>query len=118
MSSYPIYIIEFKPQKFVIVFQNEKQDIQHTEFWEQTVARVTADYLGAPRSELLNLPYCQRRARIINQRVFYGEDQTTDLLDQIMTAVDESGLVWRFDEHEARLPMDVAMMNAIVPSPQ
>jgi len=116
--SYPIYIVEFKPQKFVIVFENEKQDIQHTEFWEQTVARVTAKYLGVPRSELLNLPYCQRRARIINQIVFYGEDQTPALLDQIMTAVDESGLVWRFDEHEARLPMDVAMMKAIVPSPQ
>lgn len=62
----------------------------------------------SPTARLLNLPYCQRRARVSSKGlVFYGERQSKQLLRKISKATSEVDLRWAFDEHETRLPFDV-----------
>lgn len=105
--SYPIYILDLGGDEYTIVFPEGKADLDHSAFWEQTVARIVARSLKLPVEELLNLPYCQRRARINDKIVYYGEKPTKKLLRQIERAVGEAGLEWRYDDHEKRLEFDV-----------
>jgi len=104
--SYPIYILDLGGD-YTIVFPEGKVDIDHSDFWEATVARIVARHLHLPIEELLNLPYCQRRARIAGNIVYYGEKPTKKLLRLIEKAVGESGLRFVYDDHEKRLEYDV-----------
>jgi len=106
-TTYPIYILDLHEEELV-VFPNEKPDISHSEFWEQTVAPLLAKHVSIPLKPLLNLPYCQRRARVSSKGLlFYGERQSKKLLRTISAATGESDLRWAFDDHEVRLPFDV-----------
>jgi hypothetical protein len=97
-----------KLQRDLAVFPKDKPDISHSEFWEQTVAPLLAQHFSIRLEPLLNLPYCQRRARISSKGlVFYGERQSKKLLRKISMATGEIDLRWAFDEHEIRLPFDV-----------
>jgi len=108
LTTYPIYILDLDGTDRV-VFPEGKTDISHSEFWEETVALVVVRHYGIPHAPLLNLPYCQRRARITSRgTVFYGEQQTKALMKTIRASVGESNLAWEDDEHEQRLPMDMA----------
>ncbi len=106
-STFPIYILDLDGEEMV-VFPKDKADISHSDFWEQTVAPLLAEHISIPLKPLLNLPYCQRRARVSSKGlVFYGERQSKKLLRTISKATGEADLRWTFDEHEARLPFDV-----------
>ena len=70
-----------------------------------------------PIEELLNIPYCQRRARINDKTVYYGEKPTRKLLRLIEKAVGEKGLKITYDDHEKRLEFDVAAFTALCLSP-
>jgi hypothetical protein len=104
--SYPIYIFDEGQEDYLNVFPEGKEDLNHSDYWEATVARMVARYLKLPVEDLLNLPYCQRRARISGDTVYYGERQTKKLLKSIVKAVGEPGLKWGYDEHEQRLTYD------------
>lgn len=104
--SYPIYVLDLGGDDYAIVLPEDKVDIDHTDFWEATVARIVARHFHLPVEELLNLPYCQRRARINDKIVYYGERPTKKLLRQIEKAVGETGLEWGYDDHEKRLEYD------------
>ena len=108
MSSYPIYILDLGLKEDKIVFPEGKADLNHSDYWEMTVARMVALYLRVPLSEILNLPYCQRRARISGKNVYYGERVSKKLLKLIEKAVGETGLKFVYDEHEQRLEYDVS----------
>jgi len=106
-QTYPIYILDLDGEE-IVVFPQDKADIPHSEFWEQTVAPLLAERFSISLKPLLNLPYCQRRARVSPKGfVFYGERQTKTLLRKISKATGEIDLRWAFDEHEVRLPFDV-----------
>jgi hypothetical protein len=106
-TTYPIYVLDLHAED-VIVFPKHKADISHSEFWGQTVAPLLAEHLSIQLNPLLNLPYCQRRARVSSKGlVFYGERQSKKLLRKISKATGEIDLRWAFDEHEVRLPFDV-----------
>jgi hypothetical protein len=113
MSSYPIYILNLGKDEYKIVYPEGKADLNHSEFWEATVAKIVASGLHLPLENLLNLPYCQRRARISDKKVYYGEKQSKNLLKQIEKAVGEKGLKFVYDEHETRLEFDVAELAAL-----
>lgn len=115
MSSYPVYVLNLGGEDYLIVFPEGKVDIDHSDFWEATVARIVARHLYLPLEELVNLPYCQRRARINDKIVYYGEKPTKKLLRQIEKAVGETGLEWRYDDHEKRLEFDVLEFLALSP---
>jgi hypothetical protein len=101
--SYPIYILDLGGDEYTIVFPEGKIDINHSDFWETTVARIVARHLHLPLEELVNLPYCQRRARISEKNICYGEKPLKKLLRQIKKAVGETGLQFVYDDHEKRL---------------
>ena len=105
--SYPVYVLDLGADEYTIVFPEGKVDIDHGDFWETIVARIVARHFHLPVEELLNLPYCQRRARVNDKIVYYGERQTKKLLRQIETAVGETGLQFACDDHEMRLEYDV-----------
>ena len=114
MTNYPIYIVDLN-EKNLVVFPEMKAEKSHSDFWEEVVAKIVAKHFGIPLQRLLNLLYCQRRARISSKGlVFYGEKQTKILLRTISKATGETNLRWAFDEHEARLPFDVMEFKRLI----
>jgi hypothetical protein len=69
-TTYPIYILDLHGEELV-VFPKDKADISHSEFWEQTVAPLLAKHVSIPLKPLLNLPYCQRRARVSSKGLVF-----------------------------------------------
>jgi len=68
---------------------------------------MVARHFGLPPRKLANLPYCQRRARIVGNKVYYGETHDPALLGLICEALGNSELVFCYDDHEKRLRGDV-----------
>lgn len=116
VTSYPIYIIDLSKGRIQIVFPEGKEDLNHADFWSDTVAALVVEFGGAKKQNLENLknaPYCMRRARITSRGiVYYGEEQTDKLLDQIKEAVGEPDLKWGFDEHESRIEFDQSVLES------
>lgn len=112
MKSYPIYLLDLGGNA-TIVFPDGKVDLDHCDFWEAKVAQIIARHFRVPLEELLNLPYCQRRARISGNVVFFGERTSKRLLRQIEKAVGETGLRFVYEIHEARLEYDVQEYMAL-----
>ncbi len=107
LTTFPIYILDLDDNDQV-VFPDGKADISHLEFWEETAAAIVTEHFAIPLEPLKNLPYSQRRARISsNGLVYYGKEQSSELLETIAATVGESGLKWAFDEHEQRLEFDL-----------
>ena len=104
--SFPIYVLDLGGEA-TIVFPNDKADLDHCDFWVATVARIVAHHFHLPLEEMLNLPYCQRRARISGTIVYYGEQPSRKLLRQIEKAVGKTGLRFVHDDHEKRLEYDL-----------
>ena len=110
---YPIYILDLGGADDAIVFPEGKADLDHCDFWEATVARIVARHIRVPFAELLNLPYCQRRARVSGNAIYYGERTSKRLLRQIEKAVGETELRFVYEIHEARLEYDVQEYTAL-----
>lgn len=112
-GSYPIYILDLGGTDYSIVFPEGKVDLDHSQFWEDTVVRLVARHFHLPLEELVNMPYCQRRARINGKIVYYGEKTTKRLLKLIEKAVGETGLRFAYDDHEKRLSLCVQAFLAL-----
>jgi hypothetical protein len=113
LASFPIYLLRCDGQ-WNVVFPQDRSDIGHTEFWEQSVSQIVANYYGIPAIKLANLPYCQRRARIVGNKVFYGEDHNCKLLQVVRKTFANKKLVFDYDDHEKRLPLDVLGFRRLV----
>ena len=72
---FPVYFLRLG-KDWQVVFPKDKPDIGHTDFWEETVSRIVADHYKIPRPKLVNLPYCQPRARIVGNRAKLWPDST------------------------------------------
>ena len=116
--TYPIFILDLGGEDDAIVFPEGKADLDHCDFWEETVARIVARHLRLPLHELMKLPYCQRRARISGSVVYYGEQPGRKLLRQIEKAVGATGLRFVYDDHEKRLVFDVLEFADLLASTQ
>ena len=117
MPSFPIYILDLSGDDFV-AYPDGRVDLPHSDFWKSTVALIVAAHFQLPVKCLLNLPYCQRRARIVVRDdeavAYYGERQSKKLLKAISRSVELPNLEWRSDEHEQRLEFDVAEFERLV----
>ena len=111
--SFPIYILDLGGEDDAIVFPEDKADFDHCDFWDKSVSRVVARHFRLPLEELVNLPYCQRRARISGNAIYYGERPVRKLLRQIEKAVGATGLRFVYDDHEKRLEYDVMEFTAL-----
>jgi hypothetical protein len=112
MRTFPIYLLELAD--VVVCYPEDRRDIDHSEFWETTASRLVAEHYKIPQRLLANLPYCQRRARVVGNRVFYGEKPDAKLLRLIRKALGNGKLVFVHDEHEKRLEYDVAEFRKLV----
>lgn len=110
--TFPIYLLRFDGE-WEIVFPGD--DIGHADFWEQTVSFLVAERFGIPQKKLENLPYCQRRARIVEPDIiYYGGKPDPDLLKAIRMAVGNTSLEFCHDDHERRLREDVSQFKRLV----
>jgi hypothetical protein len=109
-GGFPLYILD--DDTLVVVVS----DMSHCEFWESTVAAIVAEERGLRLSAILNLPYCQRRARIVGNRLYCGEDVSPALLRSIEAATGRT-LKLVYDEHETRCPISVAEFKSLVKRP-
>jgi hypothetical protein len=112
-DSFPVYLLRSE-QGWEVVYPEGKRDIGHTDFWEDTVSRLVARRYRIPRTELVNLPYCQLRARIVGDTVYFGEQPDPGLLQAIRKAVGNDRLAFAHDDHERRLKEDVAAFRRLV----
>jgi hypothetical protein len=110
---FPIYLLRLGPSIQVVVPEN-REDLDHPDFWEQTVCLLVARHFGIPPRKLANLPYCQRRARIVGNKVEYGEARDPELLRLICEALGNPELVFRYDDHEKRLRENVRDFKKLV----
>ena len=117
--NFPIYILDLSGVDRV-VYPEDQIDLNHSDFWTSAVAKIVADHFRLPVKRLLNLPYCQRRARIVvtdkEAAIYFGERHTKKLLKLISKSVGLPELQWRFDEHEQRLEFDVTEFNRLLES--
>jgi hypothetical protein len=100
-GGFPLYILD--DDTLIVVVS----DMSHCEFWESTVAAIVAKKRGLPLSAILNLPYCQRRARIVGNSLYCGEEVSPALLRSIEAATERT-LKLIYDEHETRCLISVA----------
>jgi len=112
-ASFPIYILDLGGT-LQIVFPENREDLDHPDFWEQSVLQIVARHFGIPPRKLANLPYCQRRARVCGKIVYYGEKHDSDLLRLIRKALQEPDLVFGYDDHEKRIRQDVRLFKKLV----
>jgi hypothetical protein len=105
-ESYPIYILRLGAT-IRIVFPEGRQDLDHPDFWEQTVSFLVARYYEIPPRKLVNLPYCQRRARVVGDKVYYGETPDPQLLRLIRETIGNPKAVFWYDDHETRIKEEV-----------
>lgn len=110
MESFPLYLLRIPEWK--IVFSNK--DIGHSEFWEKIVSHIVAEHFHVPQKTIVNLPYCQRRARIVGSKVYYGGKLDPELLKLICQVIGNPSLVFCYDYHEKRLKEDVRQFKIII----
>ena len=113
MRTFPIYLLELG-DGLVVCYPDDLADIDHSTFWEITASRLVAEHYKIPQRLLVNLPYCQRRARVVGNRVFYGGKPDAKLLRLIRKALGNSKLVFVHDDHEKRLQYDVSEFRKLM----
>jgi hypothetical protein len=106
----PIYILRLGNADG-IVFPEERMDLGHCDFWEQCVSLIVAKHYHIPIRKLMDLPYCQRRARICSDIILYREACGRALLAKIRKAVEQAELVFAYHEHEKRLAMKYVFLG-------
>ena len=66
--SFPVYIIDDGK-----IFFKEEKDFGHNEFWEEEVSLYVAKKFKVSLQHIINLPYCQKRGRLVNEKFYFGE---------------------------------------------
>jgi hypothetical protein len=112
-TTYPVYAVRFD-QEWQVVFPEDRADIGHMDFWEQTVSYVVVQHYKTPQTTIANLPYSQRRARIVGDQLYYGERLDPVLLAAIRKAVGNDQLAFAYDAHEKRLREGVVEFRKMV----
>lgn len=101
MSSFPIYILD---NDTICI---SEIDIPHPEFWKKEIAKKYSTPLAIARE----IPYCQRRGRIVNDKLYCGERLNNKLLNKIRQMTNQK-LELIYDEHETRTEYDVSIMKS------
>jgi hypothetical protein len=114
MNSFPLYLLKLGDD-WKVVFPEDRADIPHPDFWEQTVSHIVARHYRIPQKRLANLPYCQRRARVVGNKVYMGARcPDPKLVTLVRESLGNEGLTFAFDEHERRLREDVRQFKRLV----
>lgn len=107
-GGFPIYILDDDS----IVYTME--DKNHCDYWEDTVSKIVADKYKISHKDIINLPYCIRRARVVGENLYCGEKISQKLLKKIQKTLDMK-LKLVYDEHETRLVNDMLEYKLLIP---
>jgi len=114
MDTFPVYFLQLGDDLHVIV-PEDRQDLGHTEFWEQTASHLVAQHYGIPQEPLANLPYCQRRGRVVGNTLYVGTRRPDPkLVKAVREAMGNDPLTFAHDAHERRLREDVRQFRRLV----
>lgn len=108
--SFPIYILDHGE----IVIPEKQEDIPHAEFWKTKVAAIIAKKYQIPVWSLLNLPYCQKRARVVGDIIYHGDEIKRSTLVKIRKAINNKNAKLIHDDHEKTLEYDVAKFKGLI----
>ena len=100
MSSFPVYIIDDGK-----IFYKKDKDLGHTEFWEKEVSLYVSKKFKIPLKELVNIPYCQKRGRIVNDKFYCGELNIKSIKSKIKKLFGKE-IEIIYDDHEKMLEYD------------
>jgi hypothetical protein len=109
--NYPFYIIKVRNEWIVVSL---KRDIKHTTLWEILVAKMVADFNKLKYENIKNLPYCQVRGRVVDDKIYIGDDLTDGQKKAIKDSVGDFEFV--YDEHEKMTDYDVEIFRNILKS--
>jgi hypothetical protein len=107
-GGFPIYILDDDSIFFV------KRDMSHSKFWEKIVAKIVAKKYSISTCDIINLPYSQRRARVVNNKLYCGEKLSKKLLEKIQKEIGIK-VSCVYDEHETRCKISVSEFNSLKP---
>lgn len=99
-GGFPVYLLDDDTILYL------REDLTHIEFWDRVVSGVVSEKTGIVRRKLRNLPYCQRRARVVGNKFYCGEHISGELFDRIEVEL-QMRLRYVYDEHETRCPISV-----------
>lgn len=105
--SYPVYIIDDGK-----IFLKKESHLSHVDFWEKEVAIYVAKKFKIPLKQIINLPYCQKRGRLVNDNFYFGEKETRGIKKEIKKIVGKK-IDIVYDEHEKMSLYDRAVFNAL-----
>lgn len=105
-GGFPVYILDDD----TIVYT--ERGIDHSKYWTQTVSKIVAEKHGITKKKLNNLPYCQKRARVVGGILYCGEKISKKLHTKISKALKRKLRVV-YDEHETRCSFEVAEFKAL-----
>lgn len=108
--SFPIYILDHGE----IVVSDGKEDVSHPDFWKSKVAKILAIKYDIPIWSLINIPYCQKRARVVGDVIYHGDPISSYMLKKIRTAIGNKSAKLSYDDHEKTLEYDVAKFKALI----
>ncbi len=105
-GGFPIYILDDDSIEYL------QEDCDHSRFWSETVSKKVSQNTGIPLRILIDMPYCQRRARVVGSRLYYGEKMSAFLFNKIKNIL-KMDLVLVHDEHEARCEISLMQFNGM-----
>lgn len=92
--SFPVYITDDGK-----VFLKKEKDLGHNEFWENEVSLYVAKKFKISLKELINLPYCQKRGRLVNDKFYFGEKVTKSVKSNLEKEIGQK-IEIIYDDHE------------------
>jgi len=105
--SYPFYVIKINNEWKVSCI---KRDITHPTLWK-FVSRVVAINEHLNYDDIVNLPYCQHRGRVVDNKVYIG-NIPDDIRKILICYFDNFELI--YDEHENMIKEDVDLFNQLL----
>lgn len=105
-GGFPLYLLDDGSVFFA------REDLGHVEFWEREVALEVSRRFRVPLSGVLNLPYCQRRGRVVWDILYCGDRLSRVELKSVERAV---GIRLRVvhDDHETRCALSHGEFRAL-----
>lgn len=106
-GGFPIYILDDD----TVLFSKEGWD--HPTYWENIVSKAVAEKHKIDRSKIVNLPYSQKRARVVENNFYCGEEISKKLFNKIQKLL-KLKLNLVYDEHETRCPYELAEFKGLL----
>lgn len=108
-GGFPVYLLDDGHVLFA------REDLGHVEFWERSVAAEVSRRFGVPLPVILDLPYCQRRGRVVGG-VFYCGERLSRAEMRAVEGVLGMGLRLVYDDHERRCAISLGEFRSFLPA--